>query len=129
MPTSSTRRRAADAVDLTGLTALVTGATSGIGLACAQRLASAGAKVTVLGRDRARVGQVADAIGGQGRVVNLAIVPAGRLGGFDRRLAPRFHYRWPFRDGGSIAARQHRPGLSGGVVELGDAAYLGGLIG
>ncbi|MBA3905383.1 MAG: SDR family oxidoreductase [Pseudonocardiales bacterium] len=71
MSTSSTRRRAADAVDLTGLTALVTGATSGIGLACGQRLASAGAKVTILGRDRARVGQVADAIGGQGRVVDL----------------------------------------------------------
>jgi uncharacterized membrane protein YphA (DoxX/SURF4 family) len=26
----------------------------------------------------------------------LAIVPAGRTGGLDRRLAPRFRYRWPF---------------------------------
>ena len=26
----------------------------------------------------------------------LAIVPAGRVGGFDRMLAPRFGHRWPF---------------------------------
>ena len=26
----------------------------------------------------------------------LAIVPAGRLFGFDRTLAPRFGNRWPF---------------------------------
>jgi 3-hydroxybutyrate dehydrogenase len=32
-------------VDLAGRTALVTGAASGIGLACARRLAAAGAKV------------------------------------------------------------------------------------
>ena len=70
MPTIM-RRRAADAVDLTGATAVGTGATSGIGLACAQRLVSAGAKVTVIGRDRARTEQVADGIGGQARVVDL----------------------------------------------------------
>jgi uncharacterized membrane protein YphA (DoxX/SURF4 family) len=29
-------------------------------------------------------------------LVLLAIVPAGRTGGFDRRLAPRFGHRWPF---------------------------------
>lgn len=29
-------------------------------------------------------------------LVLLAIVPAGRVGGLDRRLAPRFHHRWPF---------------------------------
>lgn len=71
MPTSSTPRRAADAVDLSGTTALVTGATSGIGLACAQRLTSAGAKVTVVGRDPATTERVADEIGGQARVVDL----------------------------------------------------------
>lgn len=71
MPTSSSRRRAADAVDLSGTTALVTGATSGIGLACAKRLASAGAKVTVVGRDPATTERVADEIGGQARVVDL----------------------------------------------------------
>ncbi len=29
-------------------------------------------------------------------LVPLAIVPAGRAGGLDRRLAPRFGHRWPF---------------------------------
>lgn len=29
-------------------------------------------------------------------LVLLAIVPAGRHAGFDRTLAPRFGYRWPF---------------------------------
>jgi len=29
-------------------------------------------------------------------LVLLAIVPAGRVGGLDRRLAPRFKHRWPF---------------------------------
>jgi 3-hydroxybutyrate dehydrogenase len=71
MTTSSTRRRAADAVDLSGTTAVVTGATSGIGLACTQRLASAGAKVTVIGREPATTERVADEIGGQARVVDL----------------------------------------------------------
>jgi NAD(P)-dependent dehydrogenase (short-subunit alcohol dehydrogenase family) len=40
---------------LHGKTALVTGATSGIGRAVAQRLASEGAQVIITGRDQARV--------------------------------------------------------------------------
>ncbi|WP_179466596.1 SDR family NAD(P)-dependent oxidoreductase [Mycolicibacterium vinylchloridicum] len=40
--------------ELTGLTALVTGGTAGIGLACARLLAGAGAAVIVTGRDRRR---------------------------------------------------------------------------
>jgi NAD(P)-dependent dehydrogenase (short-subunit alcohol dehydrogenase family) len=41
-----------DMVDLTGKTALVTGATSGIGKATALALAAAGAVVAVSGRDK-----------------------------------------------------------------------------
>lgn len=42
-------------IDLTGKTAVVTGSTGGIGLAIAIGLAKAGAEVTVVGRDQARV--------------------------------------------------------------------------
>jgi NAD(P)-dependent dehydrogenase (short-subunit alcohol dehydrogenase family) len=52
--------------DLTGLTALVTGATSGLGRAVAQELAQGGAEVIVHGRDAARGGEVVDAIAADG---------------------------------------------------------------
>jgi NAD(P)-dependent dehydrogenase (short-subunit alcohol dehydrogenase family) len=42
-------------IDLSGKTAIVTGSTGGIGLAIATGLAQAGAQVTVVGRDHARV--------------------------------------------------------------------------
>ncbi|MBO0676130.1 SDR family oxidoreductase [Mycolicibacterium sp. S2-37] len=48
---------------LTDKTALVTGGTSGIGLATAQRLAAEGAHVIVTGRDQARVDAAAASIG------------------------------------------------------------------
>jgi 3-hydroxybutyrate dehydrogenase len=59
-------------LDLTGRRALVTGAGSGIGAACARRLAGAGAKVTVLDVAEEPATAIADEIGGRPEVVDLA---------------------------------------------------------
>ena len=53
--------------DLTGRVALVTGSTRGIGRAIATTLASAGARVAVVGRERARAEEAAAQIGGEAR--------------------------------------------------------------
>jgi gluconate 5-dehydrogenase len=58
--------------ELAGKTALVTGAGSGIGRACARVLAEAGAKVHVVDRDAETAVQVAEEIGGTEHVVDLA---------------------------------------------------------
>jgi 3-hydroxybutyrate dehydrogenase len=59
-------------VDLAGRTALVTGGASGIGRACAIRLAAAGATVLVVDRDEAGAKEVAAEIDGRPLVVDLA---------------------------------------------------------
>ncbi|WP_447006593.1 3-hydroxybutyrate dehydrogenase [Saccharothrix isguenensis] len=59
--------------DLSGRTALVTGAGSGIGRACAAALARAGAKVHLVDRDRDSVTEAAREIGGTEHVVDLSV--------------------------------------------------------
>ena len=58
--------------DLEGLSALVTGATSGIGKAAAEELGRRGAEVIVHGRDAARGAAVADTITGEGGKARFA---------------------------------------------------------
>ena len=53
--------------DLTGKRAVVTGATSGLGVPLARALADAGAEVVVVGRDPARTARVVGEIGGKAR--------------------------------------------------------------
>lgn len=58
--------------DLTGRRALVTGGASGIGRACAERLADAGAHVVVLDLDGPGAQAVADRIGGEAVTADLS---------------------------------------------------------
>lgn len=68
-------------VDLTGRSALVTGAASGIGKACAERLARAGAAVTVLDLNGDAAREVAGRIGGEALQADLS--DYGVLDGLD----------------------------------------------
>ena len=75
MPT--TRWSPADIGDLTGRTALVTGANSGVGLETARVLAGHGARVILAGRDQAKLDQaVAELPGGR---LETAVVDLGSL--------------------------------------------------
>lgn len=68
-------------LDLSGRTALVTGAVSGIGLACAQRLATAGATVTIVDLDEARAQAAAEPLGGVG--IGADLTDPATLAGLD----------------------------------------------
>jgi len=59
-------------VDLTGRSALVTGAASGIGRSCAERLARAGATVTVLDLNGDAAEEVAREVGGESLQADLS---------------------------------------------------------
>jgi 3-hydroxybutyrate dehydrogenase len=61
---------------LAGRTAVVTGGASGIGRACAERLARAGARVVVLDRDGDSAARVAESIGGRAQTVDLCDLDA-----------------------------------------------------
>jgi 3-hydroxybutyrate dehydrogenase len=63
-------------VDLTGHSALVTGAASGIGRACAERLSRAGAMVTVLDLNGDAARKVAEEIGGEAMQADLSDLEA-----------------------------------------------------
>jgi 3-oxoacyl-[acyl-carrier protein] reductase len=66
-------------IDLAGKTALVTGGTRGIGLAIAQALHAAGAKVAVVGRDLDRARSVATTLGERGTGVACDVAQADQV--------------------------------------------------
>src|SRR5215212_4671377 len=63
-------------LNLTGRSALITGAASGIGRACARRLARAGAAVTVLDLNGDAAKEVVDEIGGEAMQADLSDLEA-----------------------------------------------------
>src|SRR6476660_4797700 len=63
-------------LDLTGKTALVTGAASGIGAACVDRLAAAGARVLAVDRDERGLGRFAGTAGVERLTVDLSDLEA-----------------------------------------------------
>ena len=79
-------------VELGGKVAVVTGGSRGIGLAIAQTLAGAGAKVAVLARDGARAQEAAKGLGGgaQGYACDVsdAAQAEATLGAVDKALGP-----------------------------------------
>ncbi|MBI3690009.1 MAG: SDR family oxidoreductase, partial [Mycolicibacterium aromaticivorans] len=67
------------ATELTGQTALVTGGTAGIGLACARLLAGAGATVIITGRDHRRGAAAVGQISGSASFVAADLSDAGAV--------------------------------------------------
>ena len=67
------------AIDLAGKTAFVTGSTRGIGLAIAQALHAAGARVTIVGRDRAKAEAVAGQLGERAIGLGCEITDLGQV--------------------------------------------------
>lgn len=67
------------AIDLAGKTAFVTGSTRGIGLAIAQALHGAGAKVAVVGRDLERARAVAAGLGSGAAGVGCDVADFGQV--------------------------------------------------
>jgi NAD(P)-dependent dehydrogenase (short-subunit alcohol dehydrogenase family) len=73
---------------LDGRRALVTGASSGLGLACAAALADAGAHVILAARGRERLEEAADAITTAGGSVETLIMDIADVGAIAEKLEP-----------------------------------------
>jgi NAD(P)-dependent dehydrogenase (short-subunit alcohol dehydrogenase family) len=75
---------------LDGKTVLITGCTSGIGLATAQRLAAAGAYVIAVGRDGERLRGVGHVLGTNGAAVLADVSQSGSLATLITGIADRY---------------------------------------
>jgi NAD(P)-dependent dehydrogenase (short-subunit alcohol dehydrogenase family) len=74
---------------LTGKVALVTGGNSGIGLATAKLLSQEGAKVAIIGRDRATLDEAALAIGGDVLALQADIADLNQIDRFYSEISEK----------------------------------------
>lgn len=75
---------------LIGKTALITGGSSGIGLAAAKLMASEGARVAITGRDHARLQQAVSEIGGNALAIEADMRVASDLRDMAKRVKEEF---------------------------------------
>lgn len=75
---------------LSGKTALITGGNSGIGLATAKLFVTEGARVTITGRDRARLDAAARELGAQALAVEADVTDIAAIENAVARAAERF---------------------------------------
>lgn len=75
---------------LSGKTALITGGNSGIGLATAKLFVTEGARVTITGRDRARLDAAARELGAQALAVEADVTDVAAIENAVARAAERF---------------------------------------
>lgn len=105
---------------LTGKTALVSGGSAGIGLACARELVAEGVDVAIVSRDRARLEEAARALRAGGRRVFPIAADLSTSDGVTRAageaLAALDHVDILINNAGSA--------MGGPFLELGDEAYV-----
>ncbi|HJU73283.1 MAG TPA: SDR family oxidoreductase [Gemmatimonadaceae bacterium] len=77
-------------VNLSGRTAVVTGASSGIGLATAKALVGSGAHVALLARNRDKLQRAADAMGGDAFIVRCDLLDENQISEAARLIGTRF---------------------------------------
>ena len=97
--------------DLEGKVVLVTGAGSGIGEACAKRIAAGGAHVAVVDRDRAAAERVAEEIGGSAVAVVADVAEEDSVAAMIKEVVDRF---------GHLDGAVNNAGVSGAFSTVGD---------
>jgi NAD(P)-dependent dehydrogenase (short-subunit alcohol dehydrogenase family) len=97
--------------DLEGKVILVTGAGSGIGEACAKRIAAGGARVAVVDRDKAAAERVAEEIGGEAVAVVADVAEEDSVAAMIKEVVDRF---------GHLDGAVNNAGVSGAFSTVAD---------